>query len=84
MRSTLRPAAQDGVNPSDAISKTHSRKSGVFYWTILEWHTASRYPPTLVANDVMRATLARSIDRWRVVVVVASSLSHTSRHHCGG
>ena len=34
MRSTLRPAAQDGVNPSDAISKTHRRKSGVFHWTI--------------------------------------------------
>ena len=67
---TLWPAVQDGVNPSDAISKTHSRKSAVFYWTILEWHTASRSPPTLVANDVMRATLARSVDRSLVVVSV--------------
>ena len=67
---TLWPAVQDGVNPSDAISKTHSRKSAVFYWTILEWHTASRPPPTLVANDVMRATLARSVDRSLVVVSV--------------
>ena len=79
---TLWPAAQDGVNPSDAISKTHSRKSGVFYWTILEWHTASRSPPTLVANGTMRATLAlgRSIARrhqcrHRRVVVVAHGAS---------
>ena len=35
--STPRPAVQDGVNPSDAIAKTHSRKVGAFYWSIMEF-----------------------------------------------
>ena len=34
--SAERLADQDGVNPSDAISKHHSRKSAVFYWSIME------------------------------------------------
>ena len=34
--STLKHADQDGVNPNDAISKSHTRKSGIFYWSIME------------------------------------------------
>ena len=57
--SAERLADQDGVNPGDAISKHHSRKSAVFYWSIMEV-LQLRCIPLAPPFDVRRAP----IDIW--------------------
>ena len=57
--SAERLADQDGVNPGDAISKHHSRKSAVFYWSIMEV-LQLRCIPLAPPFDVRRAP----VDIW--------------------
>ena len=65
---------QDGVDPSDGLSKTHTRKSAVFYWSIKEfgydvlgqeqvWLTANvtRAKPTLANIPGEHALIATKI-----------------------
>ena len=51
---------QDGVDPSDGLSKSHTRKSVVFYWSVLEFGMDS-----LAHEEV-----------WGTVVVVRASLAN--------
>jgi hypothetical protein len=51
---------QDGVNPSDGLSKNCSRKSCVFYWSIVEFgiralsHEECWFTPIVVRQDLVK------------------------------
>ena len=52
---------QDGVNPSDGLSKNQSRKSCVFYWSFLEFgmralaHEEVWFTPIVVRQEIVNA-----------------------------
>ena len=51
---------QDGIDPSDALSKHHTRKSHVFYWTVKEFGMSVLhqeqcwFTPAIVRVDVLK------------------------------
>ena len=54
---------QDGVDPSDGLSKTHTRKSAVFYWSIKEFgYDALGQEQVWLTCNVTRARVLKSID----------------------
>ena len=53
---------QDGVDPSDGLSKTHTRKSAVFYWSIKEFgYDVLGQEQVWLTTNVTRARVLKNI-----------------------
>ena len=54
---------QDGVDPSDGLSKSHTRKSAVFYWSIKEFgYDVLGQEQVWLTSNITRARLLKNID----------------------
>ena len=62
---------EDGVDPSDGLSKNHSRKSGAFYWSILEYGVEELGNEQLWAcPTIIRATVLRRLEGQHARVAI--------------
>ena len=62
---------QDGVNPSDGLSKNHSRKSAAFYWSFLEFGMIALSKEEMwMTVSVVRETLVKHI-AGKIAAIVA-------------
>ena len=66
---------QDGVDPSDGLAKNHSRKSAVFYWSVLQ------YGMHALSKEEMWGTLTivRTLDSYKLESQVAQVASKALR-----